>query len=87
MTPAARQIIEQEAQRYGVPFDEVVSGRRFKRLTVPKHAAIYRIRKELTPRNPVAYSLPAIGRFFGMKDHTSVIHAIKAHQARMEAAQ
>jgi len=87
MSPRARQIINEESDRYGVTFDEVVSGRRFKDIVKAKHAAAWRMRQELTPQNPVAYSLPAIGSILGMKDHTSVIHAIKAHQKRMEASQ
>jgi len=29
------------------------------------------------------YSLPAIGRFLGGRDHTTILHGVRAHRARM----
>ena len=49
----------------------MTSARRAREVARPRQIAMY-IAKQLTPR-----SLPEIGRRFGGRDHTTVIHAIK----------
>jgi len=50
---------------------EMVSARRAREVARPRQVAMY-LSKQLTPR-----SLPEIGRRFGGRDHTTVIHAVK----------
>jgi chromosomal replication initiator protein len=50
---------------------EMTSARRSRDVARPRQVAMY-LSKQLTPR-----SLPEIGRRFGGRDHTTVIHAIK----------
>jgi chromosomal replication initiator protein len=50
---------------------EMVSARRARAVARPRQIAMY-LAKQLTPR-----SLPEIGRRFGGRDHTTVIHAVK----------
>jgi chromosomal replication initiator protein len=47
------------------------SARRDRGVARPRQVAMY-LARELTPM-----SLPCIGRLFGKRDHTTVIHAIK----------
>jgi chromosomal replication initiator protein len=47
----------------------MVSKRRTKNLSFPRHIAMYLCRKHTT------YSYPEIGSHFGGRDHSSVIHA------------
>jgi chromosomal replication initiator protein len=47
------------------------SGRRSVAVARPRQIAMY-LSKQLTPK-----SLPEIGRKFGGKDHTTVMHAVK----------
>ena len=49
----------------------MVSARRARAVARPRQIAMY-LAKRLTPR-----SLPEIGRRFGGRDHTTVIHAVK----------
>lgn len=56
---------------FGVSVNDVVSARRTKDVVNPRHVAMF-LCKELTP-----YSLPAIGRAFGGRDHTTVLHALR----------
>jgi chromosomal replication initiator protein len=56
---------------YGVKVSEVLSAKRTQNLTKPRHVAMY-LSKILTSK-----SLPDIGKKFGGKDHTSVIHSIR----------
>lgn len=64
-------------ERFGVSDDELVSSSRTARLAWPRQAAMY-LARELTPQ-----SLPAIGREFGGRDHTTVMHALKRAETRI----
>ena len=71
-----RRITIDEIQRrvsdhYRIRHSEMLSARRAREVARPRQVAMY-IAKQLTPR-----SLPEIGRRFGGRDHTTVIHAIK----------
>ena len=50
---------------------EMLSGRRSREVARPRQVAMY-LAKKMTVR-----SLPEIGRRFGNRDHTTVIHAIR----------
>ena len=58
-------------ERYGLPILEMSSSRRDREVARPRQVAMY-LSKQLTPR-----SLPEIGRRFGGRDHTTVIHAVR----------
>jgi chromosomal replication initiator protein len=57
------------SQRFGVTHDELVSPRRSQAVAYPRQVAMY-LSRELTDA-----SLPMIGKEFGGRDHTTVIHA------------
>jgi len=59
------------AKYYGITRRDIVSHRRTKDILVPRQIATY-IAKELTP-----FSLPVLGRHFGGRDHTTMLHSIK----------
>ena len=63
------RIQEAVSQRFGVTLDELVSPRRSQSVAYPRQVAMY-LSRELTDA-----SLPKIGREFGGRDHTTVIHA------------
>jgi hypothetical protein len=58
------------ATSYGVPEGALVSSRRSRAVSVPRFAA-FRLCRDLTP-----LSLPAIGRHFGGRDHTTVMYGL-----------
>ena len=71
-----RRVTIDEIQRkvsdhYRIRHAEMVSARRAREVARPRQIAMY-LAKQLTPR-----SLPEIGRRFGGRDHTTVIHAVK----------
>ena len=66
-----RKIIMQTAAHYMIEPIEIVSHRRAASITVPRQVAMY-LAKTLTLR-----SLPQIGRRFGGRDHTTVLHAVR----------
>jgi hypothetical protein len=59
------------ARCYGVTRAEICSNRRVRTIVKPRQVAMY-LCKTLTPR-----SLPEIGRRFGGKNHTTVLHAVR----------
>jgi chromosomal replication initiator protein len=63
------RIQEAVIQRFGVTLDELVSPRRSQAVAYPRQVAMY-LSRELTDA-----SLPMIGKEFGGRDHTTVIHA------------
>ena len=71
-----RRITIDEIQRrvsdhYRIKQAEMSSARRAREVARPRQVAMY-LAKQLTPR-----SLPEIGRRFGGRDHTTVIHAVR----------
>ena len=59
------------AEHYGLKLSDMLSARRAVEVARPRQVAMY-LAKKLTPR-----SLPEIGRRFGGRDHTTVMHAVK----------
>jgi len=59
------------AEHYGLKLGDMLSARRAVEVARPRQVAMY-LAKKLTPR-----SLPEIGRRFGGRDHTTVMHAVK----------
>jgi len=57
------------AQHFSLKVSEIISKRRTKNLSFPRHIAMYLCRKHTT------CSYPEIGSHFGNRDHSSVIHA------------
>jgi chromosomal replication initiator protein len=62
---------------FGLSTDELISSGRSARVAWPRQLAMY-LSRELTDE-----SLPAIGRHFGGRDHTTVMHACKRASARI----
>lgn len=59
------------SRHYNVSRTELLSNRRTRTIVRPRQIAMY-LAKMLTPR-----SLPEIGRRFGGRDHTTVLHAVR----------
>ena len=59
------------ADYYHLKLADLLSARRAREVARPRQVAMY-LAKRLTPR-----SLPEIGRRFGNRDHTTVMHAVK----------
>ncbi len=69
--PKIEDIQRVVSQHYGVSRQDLVSARRTRTIVQPRQIAMY-LSKTLTPR-----SLPEIGRRFGNRDHTTVLHAVR----------
>jgi chromosomal replication initiator protein len=65
------RIQETVARHYGIDVCYMKSAQRGRDVARPRQIAMF-LAKELTPK-----SLPCIGKHFGNRDHTTVMHAIK----------
>lgn len=65
------EIQSKVSDHYRIRKAEMTSARRAREVARPRQVAMY-LSKQLTPR-----SLPEIGRRFGGRDHTTVIHAVR----------
>lgn len=64
-------ILKVISRHYGVTRSDILSERRNRSIVLPRQVGMY-LAKRLTAR-----SLPEIGRRFGGRDHTTVLHAIR----------
>jgi len=65
------EIQRRVAEHYQIKITDMQSARRARSVARPRQVAMY-LAKQLTPR-----SLPEIGRKFGGRDHTTVMHAVR----------
>jgi chromosomal replication initiator protein len=65
------EIQKRVAEHYNIRLSDMHSARRARAVARPRQVAMY-LCKQLTPR-----SLPEIGRKFGGRDHTTVMHAVR----------
>jgi chromosomal replication initiator protein len=80
--PGVRTIPDIQAaacSHFGITVEELLSPRRSPRIAWPRQLAMY-LAREITGE-----SLPAIGRQFGGRDHTTVLHACRRAGARIAA--
>ncbi len=76
--PSIEEITDAACQWFGLTPDELLSSSRAARVSWPRQVAMY-LARELTNE-----SLPAIGRQFGGRDHTTVMHAHRRTSARID---
>jgi chromosomal replication initiator protein len=65
------EIQRRVAEHYNIKLSEMSSERRARAVARPRQVAMF-LSKQLTSR-----SLPEIGRKFGGRDHTTVMHAVR----------
>jgi chromosomal replication initiator protein len=65
------EITDIVAEAFGVPVSDIIGPQRLREYVVPRHVAYY-LAHELG-----YFSMPQIGRHFGGRDHTTVLHGIR----------
>jgi chromosomal replication initiator protein len=69
-------IIDEVAEYYELPVAQLLSRRRQRSIALPRHVGMY-LARELT-----MHSLQEIGGYFGGRDHTTVLHAVRTIAAQ-----
>jgi chromosomal replication initiator protein len=73
------EVIKQKVcEHYNMRMTDLISARRARAVARPRQVAMY-LAKQLTTR-----SLPEIGRAFGKRDHTTVLHAVRRIETLIE---
>ncbi len=74
-------IIKAVSRHFGISKPDILSQRRHRSVVWPRQIGMY-LAKQLTAR-----SLPEIGRRFGNRDHTTVLHAIRKIEGALDGDQ
>lgn len=74
-------IIDTVTSYFGVKVTDLQSKRRHRSVAIPRQVCMYLCRRY------TRFSLEEIGGYFGGRDHTTVMHAVKTIEARMETDQ
>lgn len=77
-SPTIQAIIDAITAYYNIKLADLLSKRRHKSIAMPRQVAMYLARKH------TRYSLEEIGGYFGGRDHTTVMHAVRTIDAKQE---
>jgi chromosomal replication initiator protein len=80
-TPTIELIQQLTCEAFGITLEELVSQERTARVAWPRQVAMYLCREHTDQ------SLPAIGRRFGNRNHTTVLHACRRTSTRLASDQ
>jgi chromosomal replication initiation ATPase DnaA len=75
--PLIAEIIAEVAKETGLTVALLVGDRRSRPIAAARHYAFWRAARE------TGASLAAIGRMFGERDHTTILHGIRRHEERI----
>ena len=77
--PSIQQIIEAVTRYYDIKLSDLMSKRRHKSIALPRQVCMWLARKH------TRFSLEEIGGYFGGRDHTTVMHAVRTVGERAQA--
>lgn len=78
-----RSILAEVCAERGVTEADVLSQSRKRRIAHPRHEVMWRCKQVKRQDGRDRYSLPQIGAFLGGRDHTTALHGVRAHKARL----
>jgi hypothetical protein len=76
--PTIQQIIDAVTKYYDIKLSDLMSKRRHKSVTLPRQVCMWLARKH------TRFSLEEIGGYFGGRDHTTVMHAVRTVGSRAQ---
>jgi chromosomal replication initiator protein len=77
--PSLQAIIESVTRFYDVKLTDLLSKKRNKSIAMPRQVCMYLARKH------TRFSLEEIGGYFGGRDHTTVMHAVRTIEQKADA--
>jgi chromosomal replication initiation ATPase DnaA len=75
-------IIAEVARRRGLTAADLTGTGRWRDVARPRQEAMWLMRQVRRADGSRRYSLPEIGRALGYRDHTTVLHGVRAHAKR-----
>lgn len=85
-TSTMRSILEDVCAKHRLSVREVTGESRYIHLVRARQNFMWLCRQVKNSDGSCRYSLPQIGNFLGM-DHTTILHGVRAHEKRLQAAQ
>jgi chromosomal replication initiator protein len=77
--PSIQQIIDAVTHYYDIKLGDLMSKRRHKSIALPRQVCMWLARKH------TRFSLEEIGGYFGGRDHTTVMHAVRSVSSRSQS--
>lgn len=74
-----REVADEVCEQYGLSFSELIGPQRARYVSHPRQELMWRLYAS------GRFTLPQIGKFLGDRDHTTILHGVKACEARMAA--
>ncbi len=81
-----RQIAREVAEEHGVNPDVMFVRHLRNKAGIARQEMAWRLRRMTKPTGGPRFSIPQIGRLMGGLHHTTILHAIRAHERRMGRA-
>lgn len=81
-----RAIVDAVAKHHGLTVEQLRGPSRKFFIAHPRQEAMWLMRQVKDWQGRNRYSLPQIGEFMGARDHTTILHGVRAHQARVDKA-
>jgi len=78
-----REIAREVGARYGVSVEDIEGKRRFRMLVHARQEVAWRLYSARHPSGVRRFSMPQIGAWLGGRNHTTILHAIRAHEQRI----
>lgn len=88
LVPARRsmaRIIADVAERHRLPVKMMLTRSPARRFSWPRQEAAWELRQETKTDGSPKWSYPHIAARLNWEDHTTAMHAVRAHQARLDA--
>lgn len=79
--PTLEELLSHVSLKHGITVLDLKSARRTKPICIARHEMFW------LARNFTTCSLPQIGRAVGLRDHSTVLHGVRRHQARIDAGE
>jgi chromosomal replication initiation ATPase DnaA len=73
---AAKAELRAVSERTGVPVEAILGRERIANIAAARHEAVWRVHQV------TRWSLPRVGRFFGDRDHTTVLNSLRRMEER-----
>lgn len=77
-----KEIAAEVCHEHGIRLSDLLGQSRERRFAWPRQEAMWRMSAQAMTNGSPRYSLPQIGAFMGGRDHSTVVHGIKAHAER-----
>lgn len=72
--------LRNRCKEIGVEYKDMIGHKRARSVSIPRQRLMYEVHKQFPE-----LSLPQVGRMFGGRDHTTILHGVRVHKERINA--